>query len=50
VILCIGVLHHTADMAQGIQRLKAHLADDGVLILWAFITSSRFLKAILIPL
>ncbi len=42
VILCIGVLHHTADMAQGIRRLKAHLADDGVLILWLYGKYGRF--------
>ena len=42
VILCIGVLHHTADMMQGIKRLKAHLVDDGVLILWLYGKYGRF--------
>lgn len=42
VILCIGVLHHTADMTEGIKRLRAHLADDGVLILWLYGKYGRF--------
>ena len=42
VILCIGVLHHTADMMEGIKRLKAHLADDGVLILWLYGKHGRY--------
>jgi SAM-dependent methyltransferase len=42
VILCIGVLHHTADMMKGIKRLKSHLADDGVLILWLYGKYGRF--------
>lgn len=42
IILCIGVLHHTADMKKSILRLKEHLAEDGILLLWLYGKYGRF--------
>lgn len=36
VVLCLGVLHHLADPALGLQRLSERLADDGVLFAWVY--------------
>ncbi|MBZ0217908.1 MAG: class I SAM-dependent methyltransferase [Fimbriimonadaceae bacterium] len=42
VVLNIGVLHHLSDMKAGLRNLVAHLADDGVLVLWLYGTYGRF--------
>lgn len=36
VILCLGVLHHTADMLRALRNLSALLDDEGELYLWTY--------------
>ncbi|HEX7937578.1 MAG TPA: class I SAM-dependent methyltransferase [Gemmatimonadaceae bacterium] len=36
VVLCMGVLHHLADPAAGLQRLTERVADDGVLFAYVY--------------
>jgi SAM-dependent methyltransferase len=42
VVISLGVLHHTADMACGIKNLGKHLRDGGYLVLWLYGTYGRF--------
>lgn len=42
VVLCIGVLHHLADMQEGLKRLVDHLAEDGIILLWLYGKYGRF--------
>ena len=42
VILCLGVLHHTADMRKGLVNLRRSLADDGELFLWIYGRHGRY--------
>lgn len=42
VVMCIGVLHHLADMQVGIERLRAHMAPGGVMLLWLYGKHGRY--------
>jgi SAM-dependent methyltransferase len=42
VVLNIGVLHHLADMQQGIHNLARHITDSGYLVLWLYGKYGRF--------
>ena len=36
IIICLGVLHHTADMRLGLRNLHRSLKQDGILYLWIY--------------
>lgn len=42
VVLCMGVLHHTADMPAVLGHLRETLADDGELYLWVYGMHGRY--------
>lgn len=42
VVLCMGVLHHTADMPAVLARLREALAGDGDLYLWVYGAHGRY--------
>jgi SAM-dependent methyltransferase len=42
VVMNLGVLHHLADPDRGLERLAAHLAEDGYLVLWLYGTHGRY--------
>jgi len=42
VIFNLGVLHHLADMQEGIKNLAKHLRSNGYLVLWLYGTYGRF--------
>jgi SAM-dependent methyltransferase len=42
VILCLGVLHHTADMNRGLNNLRRMLRSDGELYLWIYGKHGRY--------
>ena len=42
VVLCMGVLHHTADMPAVLARLRDALAGDGDLYLWVYGVHGRY--------
>jgi SAM-dependent methyltransferase len=42
VVLCMGVLHHTADMVAVLARLREALAEDGDLYLWVYGVHGRY--------
>lgn len=42
IILCLGVLHHTADMARVLGNLSAVLGPDGELYLWIYGRHGRY--------
>jgi 2-polyprenyl-3-methyl-5-hydroxy-6-metoxy-1,4-benzoquinol methylase len=42
IILCLGVLHHTADMARVLANLSAALRADGDLYLWVYGQHGRY--------
>lgn len=42
IILCLGVLHHTADMMKGLVNLHTALNNDGVLYLWIYGKHGRY--------
>jgi SAM-dependent methyltransferase len=46
IALCLGVLHHTADMAACLANLHSALLDDGLLYLWIYGRHGRFLHAL----
>jgi SAM-dependent methyltransferase len=43
IVVCMGVLHHTADMARALVNLAAGLAADGRLLLWVYGRHGRYL-------
>ena len=42
IILCLGVLHHTANMKKGLINLHASLKNDGELYLWIYGRHGRY--------
>jgi len=42
IILCLGVLHHTADMQRVLNNLRMMLKEDGELYLWIYGRHGRF--------
>jgi SAM-dependent methyltransferase len=42
IILCLGVLHHTANMKKGLINLHASLKNDGELYLWIYGKHGRY--------
>ncbi len=42
VVLCMGVLHHTADMPAVLGRLREALTDEGDLYLWVYGAHGRY--------
>jgi SAM-dependent methyltransferase len=42
VVLCMGVLHHTADMRAVLARLREALAEDSDLYLWVYGVHGRY--------
>ena len=42
IILCLGVLHHTADMQNVLNNLRRMLKEDGELYLWIYGRYGRF--------
>lgn len=42
VILCLGVLHHTADMRRTLTNLRRSLVNDGELFLWIYGKHGRY--------
>jgi len=42
IILCMGVLHHTADMQHVLDNLRAMLKEDGELYLWIYGLYGRY--------
>jgi SAM-dependent methyltransferase len=46
VVICMGVLHHLADPARGLARLREHLADDGYMVLWLYGGHGRYRLAL----
>jgi SAM-dependent methyltransferase len=46
IILCLGVLHHTADMKKGLINLRRILRDDGELYLWIYGKHGRYRHAL----
>ena len=42
LILCLGMLHHTADMARVLTNLSASLKSDGELYLWIYGRHGRY--------
>ena len=46
IILCLGVLHHLADMKRGLSNLKAVLKNDGHLYLWIYGKHGRYLHSL----
>lgn len=42
VVLCLGVLHHTADMERVLANLRCVLAPDGELYLWVYGAHGRY--------
>jgi len=42
VILCLGVLHHTADMRRALTNLRRSLGNDGELFLWIYGKHGRY--------
>ena len=50
IILCLGVLHHTADMARVLANLSGSLAPDGELYLWVYGRHGRYRHALNVEL
>jgi ubiquinone/menaquinone biosynthesis C-methylase UbiE len=46
VILCLGVLHHTADMEHVLLNLRSVLKDEGELYLWIYGSHGRYRHAL----
>lgn len=42
LVLCLGVLHHTADVASALSNLRAALRGDGELYLWIYGRHGRY--------
>ncbi len=42
IILCLGVLHHTADMKRVLVNLRRGLKDDGEIFLWIYGRHGRY--------
>ena len=42
IVLCLGVLHHTADMSRVLSNLSAALGPDGELYLWIYGRHGRY--------
>jgi SAM-dependent methyltransferase len=42
VVLCLGVLHHTADMEMVLAELQGAMAEDGELLLWVYGKHGRY--------
>jgi SAM-dependent methyltransferase len=42
IILCLGVLHHTANMKEGLSNLHTLLKDEGELYLWIYGKHGRY--------
>jgi 2-polyprenyl-3-methyl-5-hydroxy-6-metoxy-1,4-benzoquinol methylase len=42
IILCLGVLHHTADMERGLKNLREVLKPEGELYLWIYGRHGRY--------
>jgi SAM-dependent methyltransferase len=42
VVLCLGVLHHTANMKKGLSQLRRMLAENGELFLWIYGCHGRY--------
>ncbi len=42
IILCLGVLHHTADMKRVLANLRRSLTNDGELYLWVYGQHGRY--------
>jgi 2-polyprenyl-3-methyl-5-hydroxy-6-metoxy-1,4-benzoquinol methylase len=42
IVLCLGVLHHTANMKKGLVRLRSSLKNNGELYLWVYGKHGRY--------
>jgi len=42
IVVCLGVLHHTADMDRALAHLTANLAPQGRLLLWVYGRHGRY--------
>ena len=46
IIICLGVLHHTANMKKALENLNKVLKQDGQLYLWIYAQTGRFLHSL----
>ena len=50
IIICLGVLHHTANMKKVLKNLKKNLNDHGELYLWVYAEPGRYLHSLNVKL